>query len=105
MLGCRPTLNPLFGRTSSVARKGTEISQPLLHWIALKFHTDTHGPQRFKLLMALAVSPTFHLVPSAGQSCHVFSEIPPHLLHGLAQDVTQTFVFPGVESHQLWYRK
>lgn len=55
--------------------------------------------------MALAISPTFHLVPSAGQSCHVSSEIPPHLLHGLAQDVTQTFVFPGDESHQLWYRE
>ncbi len=66
-----------------------EISQKLL----TKCGTDIHGCQRMKLTDFRDYL-TFHVVPPAGQSLHLFINISQHLWDGLAEMFVQTFVAP-----------
>lgn len=58
----------------------------------MKFGTDIPGPQR---MYAIDFSDplTFHSAP-AGQSFHLSSEMPSHLLNGLRQNYVQIIIVP-----------
>ena len=63
----------------------SEMFQQQLEWIAMKFCTNIHGPQRI-YSNDFGNPLTFHLVPPAGQSFHLSREMPLSVHDGLAQN-------------------
>ncbi len=62
-------------------------------WLAMKFCTDIHGPQRINP-NDVGAPLTFPLAPPAGRIFYLSCEISQHLLNGSAQNFVQTFMSP-----------